>query len=691
MENLVDDKSKLPSLLYHRVKFEPEDWALFDNSQIASGYDKGSLELEFNPSCVVMVGGNYGKLVQWNKEAAHEWRTIGFPKARLILEAQKVLMRFLRNTMDHLLQGAADGGGAARLEQQYGGGTKVNGQQEFWSPYSKQPFAAPPQFDPDGLLEMCQTRLAAVEDEIRLLQVDAKYAQHILDGLLKLDMYKEFNEEERWMFLAGELVSTPMKRVQMLRYLVEEFDNIRELYHKHRKHVSPDQFLPQAYTLAIAATQRFLINILDYQTFEIERILPTVPGFQNHYEYRKVDIRGGTKQTEIIRKIVPYKYSQTMAYFYKDPLYWAVYQLRTNPAEQIEWNRAFFFNFIDEHLADTSAKEKARIDQRLYDYLSDMAGNDILLSALRCHRPVASTVSLAVALESQHGRGGSCWPNCVVEPVESLQEHKHAMAVALHEFAQQRWPKGRKNAAWLQQATQTRRALADLWNANQINLRSVLKRMPRLPRTEEHIEAEFSMARADMTPEYLAGLEAERLEISKAMSSDTTEASSGAPQYAHAEWNIDTQKAERAIETKTKAKPKTRPQPDDTSLSSDSGPFKTPATAFSGSEVTTTAATSILVNAESTRTFASVLFAENAPRVIKWQRFVAAMVDAGCSATNNGGSAVTFKHAVGSMVFHRPHPEPEIDPIVLHSMGQRLKWRFGWGHEVFVERKKVTA
>lgn len=73
----------------------------------------------------------------------------------------------------------------------------------------------------------------------------------------------------------------------------------------------------------------------------------------------------------------------------------------------------------------------------------------------------------------------------------------------------------------------------------------------------------------------------------------------------------------------------------------------------------------------------------------KWDEFVAAMVDAGCSATHNGGSAVTFRdESKGAIVVHRPHPESTIDPIKLQSIGKRLAKWFGWGKETFVERGK---
>jgi hypothetical protein len=67
------------------------------------------------------------------------------------------------------------------------------------------------------------------------------------------------------------------------------------------------------------------------------------------------------------------------------------------------------------------------------------------------------------------------------------------------------------------------------------------------------------------------------------------------------------------------------------------------------------------------------------------------MVDVGFSVTHRGGSAVSFKGDRGVIVFHRPHPEPNIDPVMLSSMGKRLRKWFDWGRDSFVARTKQKA
>jgi hypothetical protein len=75
---------------------------------------------------------------------------------------------------------------------------------------------------------------------------------------------------------------------------------------------------------------------------------------------------------------------------------------------------------------------------------------------------------------------------------------------------------------------------------------------------------------------------------------------------------------------------------------------------------------------------------------IEWESFVKAMAQVGFVARHSGGSAVLFEPAkeskwfkLGKIVFHRPHPDSKIAPIILRSMGKRMgKW-FGWTRDSF--------
>lgn len=107
LETLSEDPMRLSSLLHYRTKYKPEDWVMLDRKQIRLGWGTGSLQVEFNSNCVVMYGAEYGKLVPWNPDSAHRWDIIGYPLARLVLEAQQTLLSLLRGVVDILTKDIA--------------------------------------------------------------------------------------------------------------------------------------------------------------------------------------------------------------------------------------------------------------------------------------------------------------------------------------------------------------------------------------------------------------------------------------------------------------------------------------------------------------------------------------------------------------------------------------------------------
>jgi hypothetical protein len=108
-------------------------------------------------------------------------------------------------------------------------------------------------------------------------------------------------------------------------------------------------------------------------------------------------------------------------------------------------------------------------------------------------------------------------------------------------------------------------------------------------------------------------------------------------------------------------------------------------------------ATTIKVSMQSLKVF-HLMFPLKQPgeasRHLQWDKFVHAMVDAGFTARNSSGSAVAFIANInipdstsgggGRIVFHKPHPVPKIDPILLQVMGKQMARWFGWKRETFV-------
>jgi hypothetical protein len=83
------------------------------------------------------------------------------------------------------------------------------------------------------------------------------------------------------------------------------------------------------------------------------------------------------------------------------------------------------------------------------------------------------------------------------------------------------------------------------------------------------------------------------------------------------------------------------------------------------------------------------MFSSGGTTSIRWIQLVQALTDAGMTATQVPGSGVKFANDRDSIVFHKPHPEPVVDGVMLRcQIGRRLQKWFSWDKETFVLRVK---
>ncbi|KAL5450235.1 hypothetical protein PMIN07_001237 [Paraphaeosphaeria minitans] len=70
---------------------------------------------------------------------------------------------------------------------------------------------------------------------------------------------------------------------------------------------------------------------------------------------------------------------------------------------------------------------------------------------------------------------------------------------------------------------------------------------------------------------------------------------------------------------------------------------------------------------------------------LDWNIFVWSMNEAGFTSTGAGGSIVSFEKVdgAGKINFHRPHPDANLDPVMLRSMGHRVNKWFGYTRNTF--------
>lgn len=114
-------------LVHARAASSPEEWAFYDSDQLRSAWSLGVLKVAYHGGAVVMHGGSYGTLTQWEAGAAHRGDVMGFPRASLVIEAQAVLIKLLRQSIASLLEGVqATGGGNSHWNEVIHSGLKMS-------------------------------------------------------------------------------------------------------------------------------------------------------------------------------------------------------------------------------------------------------------------------------------------------------------------------------------------------------------------------------------------------------------------------------------------------------------------------------------------------------------------------------------------------------------------------------------
>jgi len=394
-DTLSEDPMKLLSLLYYRTKYAPEDWIAFDCRQVKIGYWSGFLQIDFNRRCVVMFGRKYGSMVDWEERAAHQWDIIGFPLAQLVLEAQHTLTGLLRNVVEQLTADVStipSPSPSSKWQEVVNAGFKVHGTTEFWSAYANEPFSAPPVFSASRMLSIAETRRSEAEDETWLLQTDPAYFQASIARQKGVKLYEVLSGSKRTEVVANNVLKSAHCRLMMWRMIDEECKHVSEMHNAFRDSINKGDKIPSKWRLAVGALELLLVNKLLELTKD-HRVLLTSPGFEQCYHYEKCS----PDSMDVSLKDISEGSEFTRAWFEKDPLLWALSDLKGDPENPLLLDRSVLLSFIDDHLTRANKEERVRIDQRLYNEMADIAAVDELLQTVRFHRPLFKPVNDAEA------------------------------------------------------------------------------------------------------------------------------------------------------------------------------------------------------------------------------------------------------------------------------------------------------
>ncbi|KAM3154154.1 hypothetical protein ABEW05_005381 [Botrytis cinerea] len=305
-----------------------------------------------------------------------------FPRGRLILEAQSIILKTLRGTVEYLLLGIGTENSSSKWHILVDNNFHGAAGSTAWSNFSDQAFTAPI-FDLDRLLNISRATFHEAGDHLWLLQTDPVYLQY---------------------------------HARLARQVWSSKGTGDRFFHK------------SAWVL-----QLLLINLLLQRVKKLRNCLPSFKGFSQDY---KISDTGDT----VTAQLNAGKYSTGKAMFYHDPLNWCLIQMTADPEDPNNYDASMLLGFLTDWLNKdtTMADDKQRIDPQILEVLSEYATHYELLAALRQHRPLFRAINMDTA--RVEGRERLAWRGIPDEETEQGIKH---LAELLETVRLTPFPKGK--------------------------------------------------------------------------------------------------------------------------------------------------------------------------------------------------------------------------------------------------------
>ncbi|OAR01728.1 hypothetical protein LLEC1_03268 [Akanthomyces lecanii] len=705
---LKTNPTVLFALLHCRTAYPPQLWYNFDKRQHSIAWFTGSVDVDFSRKCVVVYGNKYGSVVDWEDKAVHRADIAAFPRAMLVIEAQAHLMETLHNIAAKILDGVDESHPPRTSKWKglvEGNAFSGTGIVEYWSPYTNPAFSPPPDFDSKYLLSVAKSRRDATADHIWHLQCDAAYMRRYLKIILATENFKKASEAQRSLMIMYH-IRLEVRNHHWWQWVEMECRHVDELRDKYREHIRQGAPLPTPYEKALGALEVCLITQVINGGKRLESFLPFIPGFQKHWTLDPIKDPNQPDHVGVLRSDKNFNTEEVLK---EDPLYWILAQLTAPPDELQNFHHSMLFAMLEERLAE-SPKERSRLNEVTYQVLSDLAVYDEMLTIVRSHRPrnkaedpkeVTMTESRQAWRRPEFGRYTDKltevgeeesfiaerrkYINTYTFETRGIQHHpvvgRQIGASLLNDFYQARPPTGPKTMAWLDQHRQLRAHLEKFWQS----IRKTIRR--------DFEASDFRVTEIDSLMEVVSASLSEAYTREKQQEEDAIIAAirdGEKPQplqkFTEDILPADKPAAPRPDKTKTRGQPSSV---DRTAPAGDDDTTKNCAESHNGAETIP-----ITVTKHSLDVLHLMFPQKNdKPKYVLWDRFVHAMADAGFVARNAGGSLVSFKNpqSEGRIVFHRPHPDPKIDPIMLQAMGKRMAKWFGWERSLFLLRDEPSS
>ncbi|KAK3632814.1 hypothetical protein LTR56_016137 [Elasticomyces elasticus] len=654
IETLSNDPTKLLVLLHLRSNYRLEDFLPYDVERTKMGFEDHHLKIKYNPHAVVMCSeaGVVGTLTRWNQQAAHRGDVVGFPRAQLAFEAVNELATFLRKFVQVTLSTGPCDQPQGRFNFDATVEESLEASSQGRSSYNERAFSRPVVRNLKYLRDTMDATIKSTFDELWLLQTDPIYFRDKMATIEASGFHRGLTGRQK-----GE---------NILRYIREAVGQVEYALQVERSlnvcfpcfdalgsQVRRGQPLPAAYDGALGCIQSCIKGYYrSYNEGMLSR-LGQLPTFEERFEW-------------VDGKHVPIDRSGNGGHR-KDPLYWNFSQIAIpSHMQSVMLDRSFHLHYIDDILQ--SPKERSRVDQAMYDHYSQMLALNEAEVVLASHLP-RSTVGSDWATEN------------VPLPLREVKLCKTGkLSDLLSGFLTAPVPTAKPTAENLLRLKKMHLTAGCFWDGLASAWVELIPPQYRLF-IEKHI-------RAYQSEEYAAGYEEETARWQAAIDQKefavrarATPAFRQMPPVSSVQkvWGKETLSLKTSPQRKAKVKSRAEAVDESVAQLADMQ-------LEDGDEVM--AQGFIAVGKDSKMVFARMFSPSVETKgLLKWDQLTAAFVDAGLSMVPNGGSRVIFTHPdpqKGSIVFHRPHPDPSVNVIMLRCMAKRLgKW-FGWEAGTFM-------
>jgi hypothetical protein len=501
IETLTKNPATFVGLVNARAHSLPEEWALYDSEQLRSSWGIGAFRIAFHGGAVVMHGSDYGKLVPWDKKAAHRCDIIGYPRGSLIIEAQATLLRFLRRAVEQLLEGlAADSPEfCAKWNEIIQHGLKLNNANANWSKFVHQPFTAAPQFEIEDIVSQAKLRLNATSDHLWLLQTEPAYLRRYLRKLSQARIVSDLKSDEMHIcIILSELIGD-IEMNWYWRAILAELEQLRRLLSLEEHQPRPGLPLSRPVDRALGALEVYLVNLVLTRGRELHAGLSQRPGFEFLYNFKTEREGVGIIGTARVKKEYLKGAHQSQR------LWFLLMKLIEPPDDAKRYRYSMILDLLEDHLATSNRQERGRLDDILFEKLSDYLVLQEMLWTIRFHRPKNTIRELAECRQSERRLAWN-----TEGPLSAHQQNHKPTQIALKVFMESNVPSGGKNRKWLDDFEHCHKASQALWKSTSTLFENHLK-TNKLPLAD--VRASMDVLHAWKSGEYHAALSAKRVQI----------------------------------------------------------------------------------------------------------------------------------------------------------------------------------